>query len=273
MTRSCAAFCPPWITRVGNSRRSCTFAEQRIHVLAARQRAGKDVCRRHRILNRQVDADPADRRHGMRRIADREQARLVPGRQPVELHGQQMQVGDLVELGEIEIRWSGRSHLLPDRVDSALPDRPRQRPSGSGRRIANNRRDRSSRASARARRSREAPLSPASAWRHGTRTRPSARPDPPAEASPRTIDARPSAAMVSGARTSRPSFSRTPATLPCSSMKLSTGASISIWKPGKASSLDAQEVEEFPLRHHRNERRRRVEMRQVADRPLPPGDA
>jgi hypothetical protein len=37
--------------------------------------------------------------------------------------------------------------------------------------------------------------------------------------------------------------------------------------------LVAQEVEELPLRHHRDERRGRAQVRQVADRIVSPGDA
>ena len=72
------------------------LVEQWIDILAARQRAGKDVRGRDRILDGEIDADPADRRHGVGGIADREQPGPMPARQPVQLHGQQMKVGDLV---------------------------------------------------------------------------------------------------------------------------------------------------------------------------------
>ena len=39
-----------------------------------RQRPGEDVGRRHRVLDRQIDADPADRRHCVRGVADRQQS-------------------------------------------------------------------------------------------------------------------------------------------------------------------------------------------------------
>ena len=93
MIRSWANFCAPWMTRVGNSRRSCDLVEQRIDVVAARQRTGEDIRRRDRILDREIDADPADRRHGVGGIADREQPGPMPAGQPVERDGQQMQVG------------------------------------------------------------------------------------------------------------------------------------------------------------------------------------
>ena len=109
-------------------------------------------------------------------------------------------------------------------------------------------------------------------WRRGTRTRPSARRGPRAEASVADDRARPSAAIVSRARSSRPSRSRTPATLPCSSMKPVDRRLHLEVKAGKRLRLLAQEIEEVPLRHHRDERRRRIEVRQVADRPFAPGE-
>jgi hypothetical protein len=42
-------------------------------------------------------------------------------------------------------------------------------------------------------------------------------------------------------------------------------------KAGICSRLLSQEIEELPLRHHRNERRRCPKMRQVADRPIATG--
>ena len=41
---------------------------------------------------------------------------------------------------------------------------------------------------------------------------------------------------------------------------------------GERLRLVAQEIEEVPLRHHRDERRRRMEVRQIADRPFAAGD-
>ena len=94
------------------------LTEQRIHVLAPREGTGKNVCRRHGILDRKIDADPADRRHGMRSVSDREQAWLVPSHQPVELDGEKVQIGDFIQLGEIKIGRSGRSDFRTDRFDS-----------------------------------------------------------------------------------------------------------------------------------------------------------
>ena len=52
-------------------------------------------------------------------IADRQQARAVPAGQPVKLHRQQMQVADVVELGEVELGRRGGDLLAHD-VDPAL---------------------------------------------------------------------------------------------------------------------------------------------------------
>ena len=116
MIRSCAIFC----ARLDDPRREqpplLHLVKQRIDILAARQRPGEDVGGRDRVLDREVDADAADRRHGVRGIADREQPGPVPAGQPVELHGQQVQVADLVELGEVESR-RGLRHFLADRLD------------------------------------------------------------------------------------------------------------------------------------------------------------
>ena len=48
------------------------LTKQWIDVLGPREGAGKDVCSRHCILDRKVDPDSADRRHGVRRISDRD---------------------------------------------------------------------------------------------------------------------------------------------------------------------------------------------------------
>jgi hypothetical protein len=55
----------------------------------------------------------------VRRIADREESRPMPASEPVELHREEVKVGDLVELAEIEIRWRGCRDFLADRFNSA----------------------------------------------------------------------------------------------------------------------------------------------------------
>ena len=42
---------------------------------ASLQRLGQQIRRRHRVLDRQIDAHAARRRHGMRGVADAQQAR------------------------------------------------------------------------------------------------------------------------------------------------------------------------------------------------------
>jgi len=58
--------------------------QQRVDVFSARQRSGKDVGCGDGVLDREVDPDSADRRHGMGRIADREEAWPPPARQSVQ---------------------------------------------------------------------------------------------------------------------------------------------------------------------------------------------
>ena len=59
------------------------------------QHRPQDIGRRHRVLDGQIDAHAADRRHGVGGIADAEQARPRPLLQPVHRHGEQL---DLVEI-------------------------------------------------------------------------------------------------------------------------------------------------------------------------------
>ena len=103
MIPSCAAFCPAWMTRVGNRRRRCTRASRPSTSLAARERAGEDVGGGDRVLDGEVDADAADRRHRVRRIADRQQPGPVPAGQPVERDAEQVEVLEFVELAEVEV--------------------------------------------------------------------------------------------------------------------------------------------------------------------------
>ncbi len=58
----------------------------------------QDVRCRHRILDREIDADSADRRHGVGSIADAEQAGPMPGLKPVDGNGEQFDVVPIAEL-------------------------------------------------------------------------------------------------------------------------------------------------------------------------------
>ncbi len=66
----CMSTCSFCVIRVGKARRVCTARKfvHRHRSLGERRR--QNVRGRHRILNGEVDADAADGRHGMRRIAD-----------------------------------------------------------------------------------------------------------------------------------------------------------------------------------------------------------
>ena len=79
-----------WVTRVGQSRRFWTWARCSLSSRAGEQRCGENVGGGHRILDRQVDADAAHRRHGVGGIADAQQTRAPPGLEPVDLHVQEL---------------------------------------------------------------------------------------------------------------------------------------------------------------------------------------
>jgi hypothetical protein len=61
------------------------------------QGPGENIGRRDRVLNREIDADAADRRHRMRGVADAQKPRLVPKRQPVDRDGQELDVVEAFE--------------------------------------------------------------------------------------------------------------------------------------------------------------------------------
>ena len=86
----------------------------RQHVLADRavaQRLGQDVGGGDRVLHREVDADAAERRHGMRGVADAEQAQAVPARHAVDRDGQKL---DLVPVGDLAGAVGERRHRACD---------------------------------------------------------------------------------------------------------------------------------------------------------------
>jgi hypothetical protein len=92
--------------------------EQRIDVLPPSERASKRVGRGDSVLDGKVDPNPSNRRHCMSGVADRQQPRFVPASQPVELHRQQVEVADLIELGEVEVGRSTRGNFVADRGDA-----------------------------------------------------------------------------------------------------------------------------------------------------------
>ena len=86
--------------------------------LARAQRAGEPVRRRDRILDGEIDADAADRRHRMRRVADAQEARPVPLPQPVDLHGQELDVVPAPQFRARDPASSGASSTIAARKAS-----------------------------------------------------------------------------------------------------------------------------------------------------------
>ncbi len=75
MTRSWMNSCIRCVIRVGQSRRAWTKRRSVKVGLPLRSGIGQYVRRGNRILDGEVDSDPADGGHGMRRVTDTEQAR------------------------------------------------------------------------------------------------------------------------------------------------------------------------------------------------------
>ena len=86
------------LRRKGAARLHC--GEMRRSYRSCAQRLGQDVGGGDRVLHREIDADAADRRHRVRGIADAEQARPVPLPQPVDRHGQQLDVIEALQLAD-----------------------------------------------------------------------------------------------------------------------------------------------------------------------------
>ena len=63
-----------------------------IREAAVPQRRRDPIGTRDCVLNREIDTDPANRRHHMGSIPDAEQSRLVPPFEPFDRHGQQLDV-------------------------------------------------------------------------------------------------------------------------------------------------------------------------------------
>ena len=96
--RFCMKTCMAWVARVGQETARLHGLEVRIGQPAFAQRRRQDVRGRDRILDREIDADAADRRHGVRGIADAEHAGPPPGLQAVDADGQQLQIVDARQL-------------------------------------------------------------------------------------------------------------------------------------------------------------------------------
>ena len=84
--------CAVCVARVGQRRRRRTASRSSAVDGAVAQLGREQVGRRDRVLDREVDADAADRRHRVRRVADAEQPGLRPLREPVDADGEQLDV-------------------------------------------------------------------------------------------------------------------------------------------------------------------------------------
>ena len=85
MIRSWISFCAPWMTRVGNMRRSCTWSSSGSTSSPRASGPARTFAAATASWIARLMPIAADRRHRVRGIADREQPRFRPGRQPVQL--------------------------------------------------------------------------------------------------------------------------------------------------------------------------------------------
>ena len=98
MTRFCRKTCAACVARAGNMRRAWTAARSVSRSRPSRSGAARMFAGGHRVLDGDVDADSADRRHGVRGVADAQHAGLPPLLQPVDADGQQLEIVDGREL-------------------------------------------------------------------------------------------------------------------------------------------------------------------------------
>ena len=93
MTRFCRKTCIRCVSLVGqDAGASAPCARFASVTFLSQQRQRQDIGGRDGVLNREIDADAADRRHGVGRIADAEQPGPVPLLQTVDLDRQQLHV-------------------------------------------------------------------------------------------------------------------------------------------------------------------------------------
>ena len=113
--------CAACVALVGHRRRARTSSRSLSSRIPARSFDSEQVGRSDRVLDRQVDADAADRRHRVRRVADAEQARLRPLRQAIDGDGEQL---DVVPRANVfgDVRGQHRPGL--DDLGAEFLDRP-----------------------------------------------------------------------------------------------------------------------------------------------------
>src|ERR1700733_8226536 len=93
--------------------------QQRFRQTPLPERLSQQVCRRHRILDGQIYSYATRRGHGMRSVADTEQARKMPFPQPVDLHRQQFNLIPAFEfVHAISQIWRNSPNRLAKRGDS-----------------------------------------------------------------------------------------------------------------------------------------------------------
>ena len=92
MMRFCKKTCRRWVRIVGGSRRRCTARRSSGVTAPASEFRDQDVGGGDGILDREIYADAADRRHRMRRVADEQQSRPAPFRKAIDRDGQQFNV-------------------------------------------------------------------------------------------------------------------------------------------------------------------------------------
>jgi hypothetical protein len=95
--------------------------ERRLRHRALAQRLPQDVGGGHRVLNGEIDADAADRRHGMRRIANAQKARTPPALQPVDGDAQQTDIVEAPDLfSPFSLERQQPADIRAERCNSAL---------------------------------------------------------------------------------------------------------------------------------------------------------
>src|SRR5260370_34654996 len=80
------------------------------------QRRRENICGGDRVLNREIDADAAHRRHRVRRIANAQQARAMPLLQAVDLYREQF---DIVPVAQFADALSKKRREVPDRLSKS----------------------------------------------------------------------------------------------------------------------------------------------------------
>ncbi len=244
--------------------------EEWIDRLAAGQWRGEDIGGGDRVLDREVDADATDGRHGVGSVADRQQPGLLPACEAVELDRQQVQVADVIQLREVELGRRGFLHFFPNRVDptrlvgfgGALRNQEGALPVS----VAIDHHQQSAALDIATKRTALLLLLADAKPEHVHRR---------AEVFERQHGADDRRAPISSDRQAAADFPTVfqphPGNAALFLDKSPHGRIHRQVKPREGLCLLTQEIEEVPLRHHRDKRRGRVEMRQVPDRPFAPG--